>query len=70
MPNPSPSRILRLPEVETRTGLSRSAIYAMEGRGAFPRRVKIGRRATGWLESEVSDWIEQCAAARPTASCA
>ena len=29
-------RLLRRPEVETRTGLSRSSIYAMMERGAFP----------------------------------
>jgi prophage regulatory protein len=51
-------RILRRPEVEARTGLSRSTIYEMIGRGEFPRPVKLGRRAVGWLESAVTRWLE------------
>jgi hypothetical protein len=32
-------------------------IYLMESEGRFPRRIKIGARAVGWLESEVQEWI-------------
>ena len=51
--------ILRLPEVKTRVGLSRSAIYLAVSRAEFPRPVQIGARAVGWLESEIEDWIRQ-----------
>jgi prophage regulatory protein len=50
-------RILRRPEVETRTGLSRSTLYFMISEGEFPRPVKIGRRAVGWPESRISIWL-------------
>jgi prophage regulatory protein len=57
-------RILRRPEVEARTGLSRSLIYAkLDPKGpyydaAFPRPVKLGMRAVGWTESAVNAWLE------------
>lgn len=51
--------ILRLPEVKTRVGLSRSAIYLAVSRAEFPRPVQLGARAVGWLESEVEDWIRE-----------
>ena len=48
-------RFLRIPEVKKLTGLSRSTIYADT---TFPRAVKIGERAVGWVEHEVMDWID------------
>jgi prophage regulatory protein len=45
--------IIRLPEVERRTGRSRSAIYTMMKQGLFPQAVRIGRRAVGWDEDEI-----------------
>ena len=49
--------ILRLPQVEQRTGLSRSTLYQYMKDGYFPKTVPLGPRAVGWLESDVSDWI-------------
>lgn len=51
--------ILRLPAVKARTGLSRSTIYARirEGEGAFPKPVNLGKRAVGWLASDVDAWL-------------
>lgn len=51
-------RILRLPQVCSITGFSRSMIYQMEADQRFPRRVKIGARAVGWLEGEVRAWLQ------------
>ena len=51
-------RFIRISEVKSTTGLSRSHIYDLISKGAFPRQYKLGERASGWLESEVSDWIE------------
>lgn len=50
--------ILRLPQVKTRTGLSRSSIYAAVKRGEFPASVALGARAIGWRASEIDQWIE------------
>lgn len=51
-------RIMRLPAVQRRVGLSRSQLYVLIGRGEFPAPVKLGARAVGWLESSVDAWIE------------
>ncbi len=51
--------ILRLPEVKTRVGLSRSAIYLAVSREEFPRPIRLGARAVGWLESEIEEWIRE-----------
>jgi prophage regulatory protein len=50
-------RILRLPQVCDVTGFCRSMIYLMEAEHRFPKRVKIGTRAVGWLEGDVQAWL-------------
>ena len=52
------SVILRLPEVIRRTGLKRTAIYERIKIGEF-RKISLGARAVGFLESEVEDWISE-----------
>jgi prophage regulatory protein len=49
--------LLRLRDVESRTGLRRSHIYSLAARGEFPKPLKLGDRASAWIEREVSDWI-------------
>ena len=51
----NPERLLRLPEVISQTGLNRNSIYQIED---FPKPVKIGARATAWVQSEVQLWIQ------------
>jgi prophage regulatory protein len=51
-------KILRCQDVQEVTGLSRSTIYRMMNRDAFPQATKLGIRAIGWRQSAVSDWIE------------
>ena len=59
------ARVLRLPRVQTRAGLARSTIYVRVADGSFPKPVRLGARAVGWIESEVDAWIrEQIAASR------
>ncbi|MFN3828263.1 MAG: AlpA family transcriptional regulator [Micavibrio sp.] len=50
------NRILRLPEVIKKTGLSRSSIYAYMPT-KFPTPIKLGERSVGWLESDIENWI-------------
>jgi prophage regulatory protein len=64
----SPPRLIRLPDVVERTGLSRSSIYAMAAKGAFPALVKLTERSAAWVETEVNDWIAGRIAARSTAA--
>ena len=53
-----PTRILRLPEVKERTGLSRSTIYLYISKGAFPASISLGPRTVGWIESEIEEWLQ------------
>ena len=54
-------RFLRLPEVQERTGFSRSFIYKSVNDKTFPSPRKVGGRASVWLESEVNKWMSRVA---------
>ena len=58
------TKILKLPAVAERTGLSRSSIYAFIKENNFPKPLPLGPRAVGWLEGEVTDWINRRAESR------
>ena len=60
-------RILRRPAVEAQVGLSRSTLYDQMRAGKFPRPVPIGLKAVGWLESDISKWLEERIAEREDA---
>jgi prophage regulatory protein len=53
------TKILRLPKVKVRTGLSRSTIYLRISEGRFPTPVSLGGRAVGWIEAEIDEWLKQ-----------
>ena len=50
--------ILRRPQVEAKTGLSRSSIYAQMKKGHFPKPIKLGPRSVGWVDSSINAWIQ------------
>ena len=50
--------ILRRKAVQARTGLSCSSIYLYMANQNFPKPVKLGPRAVGWIESEISQWLD------------
>lgn len=58
--------VLRRKQVEARVGLSRSSLYARltpnpkrpgDYDPTFPRPVRLGARAVGWIESEIDEWL-------------
>lgn len=51
-------RLIRLPVVVERTGLSRSTIYKRAAVGDFPKPVPLGNSLSGWVEDEVDAWVE------------
>jgi prophage regulatory protein len=51
--------LLRLPAVEARTGLRKSAIYAGMKAGTFPACIKLGPRAAAWPLSHIEAWIAE-----------
>lgn len=52
-------KIIRLPEVMAKTGLSRSTIYLRMSKSAFPKSISLGDRAIGWVEGEIEQWIDE-----------
>jgi prophage regulatory protein len=54
---PTPTQLLRLPEVMSRTGLGRSTIWNHVAQGRFPKQVKLSERSSAWVASEVDQWI-------------
>lgn len=65
VPVNSSDRVLRLKQVQEKTGLARSTIYdRLNPRSArfdnsFPKPFKIGLSAVGWLESGIDEWISK-----------
>lgn len=52
------TRLIRLPEVLTRTGFRKAWIYHLIKEGNFPSQVKTGARSVAFIESEIDVWIE------------
>jgi prophage regulatory protein len=53
------SRIVRMPELAARLGLSVSSIYALIAKGTFPKPKPIlsGGRAVGWDSEVIEAWL-------------
>lgn len=52
--------MLRLPAVKARVGLGKSSIYAAMRKNAFPAPIKLlGRRAIGWIESDIDAFLAE-----------
>lgn len=58
-------KILRLKQLTERIGLGRSTIYdRMDAQSprydaTFPKPIKLGPAAIGWIDSEITAWIVQ-----------
>lgn len=57
-------RLIRLPVVIERTGLSKSTIYARAAVDEFPKPVDLGNSLSAWVEDEVDAWIDARISAR------
>lgn len=51
-------RIIRRNQVQELTGLKKSHIYALIKAGTFPSPVKLGAKAVGRVEQEITRWID------------
>jgi prophage regulatory protein len=56
--------IIRRAEVEKRTGYKTSTLYEKISKCQFPKPVKLGPRAVGWIEEEVGEHIARLIAKR------
>ena len=53
------TRLLRRPEVEKLTHLSRSAIYARMKAGTFPPPLRLGANSVAWRATDIERWISE-----------
>ena len=51
--------LIRITEVQRRTGFGKAWIYRLMSQGKFPASVKIGSRSIAFVESEIDEWINQ-----------
>lgn len=61
-----PDEIIRLTDLPKYTGLRRTQIQYYIDQGDFPRPIKLGERAKGWLASEIQAWQQARISARDT----
>ncbi|MFL0797262.1 MAG: AlpA family transcriptional regulator [Cellvibrionaceae bacterium] len=61
-------RMLRLQEVISTTGLSRSSIYRLIESDEFPKSVQLGGRSVAWVDEEINDWLLERIAQRDAVS--
>ncbi|MCU4389899.1 AlpA family transcriptional regulator [Acinetobacter courvalinii] len=50
-------RLIRRKEVQTKTGLGASSIYAMMKSGESPQCLNLSERRVAWIESDINQWI-------------
>lgn len=60
--------LLRRKQIEARTGLARSTIYALMSEGKFPKPVPLVGRTVAWTSSSIDTWISERIAASKTAA--
>ncbi|UVT20043.1 MAG: AlpA family phage regulatory protein [Nitrospira sp.] len=53
----NPAAILRPQDAQRHVALSRSSIYARLAENDFPKPIRLGPRAIGWLKSELDEWL-------------
>jgi len=51
-------QIRKIKEVEQIVKLDKTSIYRMAKLGTFPKPIKLGERSSGWIESEIQEWLE------------
>ena len=53
-----PMKIIDKHQLRQRVPYSQVHIGRLEKAGLFPRRVKLGPRRVGWVESEIDAWCQ------------
>ena len=52
-------RLIRRKEVQAKTCLGASSIYALMKQGQFPKAIILSERRVAWLESDIDEWISE-----------
>ncbi|RZN93727.1 helix-turn-helix transcriptional regulator [Acinetobacter johnsonii] len=53
------NRLIRRKDVQGKTGLGASSIYAMMAKGDFPKPLQLSERRVAWIESDIDKWIAE-----------
>lgn len=67
-------RILRMRQLQECLGLSRSTIYERINPGSprydstFPKPIKLGGSAVGWIEQDICRWVDSRSSSRNSIS--
>jgi prophage regulatory protein len=64
---PGPPRLIKMPEVKSRTGHSESKIYGGVSDGSIPPPVATGSNSVGWVEAEIDAYVRFLIAQRDDA---
>ncbi len=59
---------IRIRQVVAATGLSKSSIYDLIREKNFPRPVPLSEKRSGWIKSEVEEWMRSRIEARDSAT--
>ena len=49
--------VVRMRQLVTLVGLSRSTIYVLVSKGRFPVPIRLGDKAVGWRIDELEQWV-------------
>jgi len=53
-----PESLIRLNQVEAKTGYKKSMVYDLMSKGVLPGSIRIGDRAVAWIASEIDSVID------------
>jgi len=53
-------KILRAKELCEILSISKTTLWRLERSGVLPASIRYSKRTTGWLESEIIEYIEKC----------
>ena len=53
------ARFIRLPDVKTITGLSRSTIYKKIAADEFPKQISVGSNQVVWVKYQIDEWCDR-----------
>ncbi|MBM4289483.1 MAG: AlpA family phage regulatory protein [Deltaproteobacteria bacterium] len=52
------AQVLRIKQILKDNNVSRSFVWREEKAGRFPKRIKLGARAVGWLKTDLDEWLQ------------
>ena len=58
------TKVLKVKQVATEINVSVPQVYKLVSLGRFPKPIKLGERGSGWLTSEIDDWLQSRVDAR------